>query len=361
MAIRSSVLPLEEGKASFCCNELELSTDDISVRGDCEEGQWTEVLPSKDDYLETKKGATRSLSKAKLSPQRNRKQQQPPSRSQVTHTLLPHAISVPNIEILLAKKEPPMKSSKKIAATLSHPLEVPVATPETEDESEGSSDEDEDRQDQHMSSSSYGRISRDLRDLRNTNDVPHRLRIIDARPMMNAKGNALMGKGHEIIGRLGGDSCTTLDFADIPNIHVVRDSLGALRRVIGEASGNPNWFQLIHDTKWLLYISLILKGAIRVALHLESGEPVLVHCSDGWDRTSQLTALAQLILSPNTEPSKVLLFSSLPLPCLPFSSLTFPSLAFPCVSLIGCDRVQESNLQRFQFLWSHVPSTKWCS
>lgn len=32
--------------------------------------------------------------------------------------------------------------------------------------------------------------------------------------------------------------------------------------------------------------------------HLEAGDPVLVHCSDGWDRTSQLTSLAQLLVDP---------------------------------------------------------------
>lgn len=32
--------------------------------------------------------------------------------------------------------------------------------------------------------------------------------------------------------------------------------------------------------------------------HLEAGDPVLVHCSDGWDRTSQLASLAQLLLDP---------------------------------------------------------------
>jgi hypothetical protein len=35
-----------------------------------------------------------------------------------------------------------------------------------------------------------------------------------------------------------------------------------------------------------------------VALALESGTPVIVHCSDGWDRTSQLCALAQLLVDP---------------------------------------------------------------
>ena len=32
--------------------------------------------------------------------------------------------------------------------------------------------------------------------------------------------------------------------------------------------------------------------------HLEEKRPVLVHCSDGWDRTSQLAALSQLLVDP---------------------------------------------------------------
>ena len=45
-------------------------------------------------------------------------------------------------------------------------------------------------------------------------------------------------------------------------------------------------------------ISALLKGASRVCKYLEAGDPVLVHCSDGWDRTPQLTSLAQLLLDP---------------------------------------------------------------
>ena len=125
-----------------------------------------------------------------------------------------------------------------------------------------------------------------------------RLRIIDARPIMNAKGNALMGKGHEIIARLGGEMCTTLSFAGIENIHVMRESYGALRQICCELTRNTNWLQMLHETKWLLHLSALIRGSLVVALHLERGDPVLVHCSDGWDRTSQMVALAQLLLDP---------------------------------------------------------------
>ncbi|XP_026562655.1 myotubularin-related protein 2 isoform X2 [Pseudonaja textilis] len=42
---------------------------------------------------------------------------------------------------------------------------------------------------------------------------------------------------------------------------------------------------------------LILAGALRIADKVESGKTsVIVHCSDGWDRTAQLTSLAMLML-----------------------------------------------------------------
>ncbi len=44
----------------------------------------------------------------------------------------------------------------------------------------------------------------------------------------------------------------------------------------------------------------VLGGAVRVAEVIEKQKSsVLVHCSDGWDRTAQLTALAMLMLDPH--------------------------------------------------------------
>lgn len=42
----------------------------------------------------------------------------------------------------------------------------------------------------------------------------------------------------------------------------------------------------------------MLTGALRVARAIYGGSSVLVHCSDGWDRTAQLSALAQVLLDP---------------------------------------------------------------
>jgi hypothetical protein len=49
---------------------------------------------------------------------------------------------------------------------------------------------------------------------------------------------------------------------------------------------------------WLRLIATLLEGGVRVAARLQGGASVLVHCSDGWDRTSGLTSLAQLLVDP---------------------------------------------------------------
>lgn len=43
----------------------------------------------------------------------------------------------------------------------------------------------------------------------------------------------------------------------------------------------------------------MLKAAALVCAAVErEGRPVLVHCSDGWDRTPQIVALAKILLDP---------------------------------------------------------------
>ena len=55
----------------------------------------------------------------------------------------------------------------------------------------------------------------------------------------------------------------------------------------------------VDKSGWMDHLRSVLRGGARVA-HMVSVEKssVLVHCSDGWDRTPQLTALAQLLLDP---------------------------------------------------------------
>ncbi|XP_020624382.1 uncharacterized protein LOC110061862 [Orbicella faveolata] len=130
---------------------------------------------------------------------------------------------------------------------------------------------------------------------RKCNKCTDKLVIFDARSMFAAGGNMLKGKGTEdTINRYQG--CQLL-FLDIPNIHAVRDSLYRLQGVC-ESSAQKKWLSHLESTQWLAYITSILKGAVTIARFVDKGAAALVHCSDGWDRTSQLTSLAQLLLDP---------------------------------------------------------------
>ena len=58
-------------------------------------------------------------------------------------------------------------------------------------------------------------------------------------------------------------------------------------------------FKTVEETKWLYLLRVLLLGTIRTAHDmLKNRRSVVVHCSDGWDRTSQLCALVQLLLDP---------------------------------------------------------------
>ncbi|XP_031571649.1 uncharacterized protein LOC116305818 [Actinia tenebrosa] len=134
-----------------------------------------------------------------------------------------------------------------------------------------------------------------IRAARKCNPISDRLVIFDARSLMAASGNMLMGKGTEdTVNRYQG---CTLVYLDIPNIHAVRDSIERLQGVC-ESSSQKKWLSHLESTQWLAYIAAILKGATTIARFIEKGVSALVHCSDGWDRTSQLTSLAQILLDP---------------------------------------------------------------
>lgn len=60
-----------------------------------------------------------------------------------------------------------------------------------------------------------------------------------------------------------------------------------------------SWLSALESTKWLQHLSVMLKAAVLVANTVDrEGRPVLVHCSDGWDRTPQIVALAKILLDP---------------------------------------------------------------
>uniref|UniRef100_A0A8C6UC84 phosphatidylinositol-3,5-bisphosphate 3-phosphatase n=1 Tax=Neogobius melanostomus TaxID=47308 RepID=A0A8C6UC84_9GOBI len=127
--------------------------------------------------------------------------------------------------------------------------------------------------------------------IREANDTP-KLTIFDARPSVNAVANKATGGGYE------GDEYQNAElvFLDIQNIHVMRESLKKLKDIVYPNVEESHWLSSLESTHWLEHIKLVLSGAIQVADKVSTGNSVVVHCSDGWDRTAQLTSLAMLML-----------------------------------------------------------------
>ncbi|GAA49811.1 Myotubularin- protein 6 [Clonorchis sinensis] len=130
--------------------------------------------------------------------------------------------------------------------------------------------------------------------LANPNQSP--LYVVDARPALNALTNRAQGKGYEDVTVYRN---IVIQFFDIENIHVVRGSLEKLLKVIQEPALSVDaYISGLDKAGWFRHLRAILEAAFFVAARLNEGSSVLVHCSDGWDRTAQVCALAQIILDP---------------------------------------------------------------
>ncbi|XP_077448491.1 phosphatidylinositol-3,5-bisphosphate 3-phosphatase MTMR2 [Stigmatopora argus] len=133
-----------------------------------------------------------------------------------------------------------------------------------------------------------------LQTIMDANAQSHKLFIFDARPSVNAAANKMKGGGYESEDAYQN---AELVFLDIHNIHVMRESLRKLKDIVYPNIEDSHWLSNLESTHWLEHIKLILAGALRIADKVESGKTsVVVHCSDGWDRTAQLTSLAMLML-----------------------------------------------------------------
>jgi hypothetical protein len=134
--------------------------------------------------------------------------------------------------------------------------------------------------------------------------------IVDARPLANAMAQTAMGAGYESPSNYISSTLKHchIEFLDIANIHVMHKShkqlfnlvINTLRGVNAHPSSaaSTSWWSDFFATDYFRQLASILRGASYVVRMLKLGHSVLMHCSDGWDRTAQVVALAQLCLDP---------------------------------------------------------------
>ncbi|KAI7829032.1 protein-tyrosine phosphatase-like protein [Gamsiella multidivaricata] len=121
--------------------------------------------------------------------------------------------------------------------------------------------------------------------------------IIDARPTANAVANTAVGAGTENMENYR--NCKKV-YSGIDNIHVMRDSLNKLVEALQEIDTKGSVSKVaLQKSGWLKHIAAIMEGALMIVKNIHvCNSHVLVHCSDGWDRTAQLTSVAQICLDP---------------------------------------------------------------
>ena len=122
--------------------------------------------------------------------------------------------------------------------------------------------------------------------------------IVDARPAINSYAMQAIGMGSE---NMDYYRFARKVFLNIDNIHVMRESLDKVISAIKDAdvSPFPPNRDLLAKSKWLKHITGILDGSAIIARQVGiQHSHALIHCSDGWDRTSQLCALSQIMLDP---------------------------------------------------------------
>ena len=127
--------------------------------------------------------------------------------------------------------------------------------------------------------------------------------LIDSRPLANAVANKLVGAGSESNAYY--ENCE-IKYIGLGNIHVMRESWHRMRNLCQSRGGDTsyfqqgeNWLLMLHQSEWIQNVQHILEGAVTMAKIVDKEKrSCITHCSDGWDRTSQLTSLVQIMLDP---------------------------------------------------------------
>ncbi|OPJ71167.1 phosphatidylinositol-3-phosphate phosphatase MTMR7 isoform X2 [Patagioenas fasciata] len=136
-----------------------------------------------------------------------------------------------------------------------------------------------------------------LQAIRKANPGSDFIYVVDTRPKLNAMANRAAGKGYE---NEDNYSNIKFQFIGIENIHVMRNSLQKMLEVCELKSPSMSDFLWgLENSGWLKHIKAIMDAGIFIAKAVaEEGVSVLVHCSDGWDRTAQVCSVASLLLDP---------------------------------------------------------------
>jgi len=122
------------------------------------------------------------------------------------------------------------------------------------------------------------------------------LLVVDLRKWKAAYANKVGGGGFEAY-----DGCQVV-FGGIDNIHGVREAWRAMSQAVSSVSKHEvgSWFKDVANSGWYDILGTILHCVNLVIRELDMHCcNTLIHCSDGWDRTAQVSSLVMLCMDPH--------------------------------------------------------------
>ncbi|ORC93349.1 zinc-binding phosphatase [Trypanosoma theileri] len=145
-----------------------------------------------------------------------------------------------------------------------------------------------------------------VNDLQSVTSERGRLVFFDCRSRAAAAANFPTGGGFEIVRNY---DHADIQFLNLENIHAVRAAFSKLGKLCmtlqrhececnmgTEKHPGSFFFSKLDATGWPEMITKIIWSSWVVTEKVVAGDSVLVHCTDGWDRTTQVVSLAMLQL-----------------------------------------------------------------
>ena len=138
----------------------------------------------------------------------------------------------------------------------------------------------------------------DIRLINEISNLGYKFYIFDARSPSEAFKNKIMGRGNEKVSNYIQNP--EYIYCGINKVQKANDAFNKITELTNdkEIMENKNFLSELEDSGWVNFIMTVLRRTKEISKLVSEGNNVLIHCSDGWDRTPQLCTISQILLDP---------------------------------------------------------------
>ena len=138
----------------------------------------------------------------------------------------------------------------------------------------------------------------DIKLLNEISELGDKLYIFDARPKEDAFFQKVGGYGSEDVKNY--EPNPEYIYCEIRGIRFSKTAFNKIKKLCNdkEIMENNNFLSKLEDSGWINFIIKVLKTSTKISKLVMEGNNILVHCSEGWDRTPQLVSISQILLDP---------------------------------------------------------------